>query len=159
MLGGVRNVTIVWVRFPSTGFCKCGLEKRTFWMAAYPTRPPFTQGLSCLGLYFFPSLLLQFFLSLFWRRVACTTWQLKIEDASEIICGACWISATAVWYSTNRILIFMQLSSRINQVCCWRLEEKNCSLGSEFLSIYSGKLSLTRCFRGRRERPYGTWTL
>lgn len=55
------------------------------------------------------SSLLQFFLSLFCRRVACTTtWQLKIEDAPEIICDACWISATAVWYSTNRILIFMQ---------------------------------------------------
>lgn len=129
-------------------------------MAAYPTRLPFTQGLSCLGLYFFPSLLLQFFLSLFCRRVACTTWQLKIEDAPEIICDACWISATAVWYSTNRILIFMQHSCRINQVGCWGLEERNCSLGSELLSIYSGNLSLTRCFWGTgRERPYGTWTL
>lgn len=86
-------------------------NEKTFWMGAHPTRLPFTQGLSCLGLYFFPSLLLQFFLSLFHRRVACTTtWQLKIEDAPEIICDACWISATAVWYSTNRILIFMQHS-------------------------------------------------
>lgn len=86
-------------------------NEKTFWMAAYPTRASFTQGLSCLGLYFFPSLLLQFFLSLFCGRVACTTtWQLKIEDAPEIICDACWISATAVWYSTNRILIFMQHS-------------------------------------------------